>query len=280
MIILQKRNEKMFHTIGGCCFRYLEKKQALELIFFAIATQEQGKGFGKRLMSFLKDYHASNKGRIIITCADNNAVKFFSKQGFSEIISNPGSLWAVYIRDYEETTLMECSLNYSFSYHHFPVQFMIKQFYFFNKFKNLFAFFPKIGKKIFSKLKKKDSCFRSHQISYRVSDFQEGKNFIDDLTAFLSEVKTNNFAKPFLEPVNTRLSGAKDYFQSIPNAIDLRSMEEKIRSKKAFYSYESFLSNIKLMGQNCRNYNSVDHSISENSYQLERNVKIWKLNHK
>mmetsp|Transcript_30523 Transcript_30523/g.61522 ORF Transcript_30523/g.61522 Transcript_30523/m.61522 type:complete len:380 (-) Transcript_30523:4931-6070(-) len=273
-IVLQKCEGTIFQTIGGCCYRPLKKKQVSELIFFAITTQEQGKGFGKQLLNFLKEYHLSTQVKYIITCADNNAVKFFSKQGFSPRVTAPRSLWAGYIKDYEETILMECILTPFFSCISSNLSMIILEFFFFNKFKKFLVLFS-TGKK--EQVRNKNSPKGFFHITSKISDNHVRKIFLQTLGRFLSEIKKNNFSKPFLEPVNISFTGAKDYFQKVSNATDLRSVEEKIRFEKFFYGYEIFFSIIKKMVKNCQNYNNIYHSISQTSYQLERNVTLWNL---
>ena len=43
--------------------------------------------------------------------ADNYAIGYFRKQGFSKSITIPTSRWLGYIKDYDGGTLMECLLN-------------------------------------------------------------------------------------------------------------------------------------------------------------------------
>lgn len=45
-----------------------------------------------------------------LTYADNYAVGYFEKQGFSKDITLDRSLWAGYIKDYEGGTIMQCKL--------------------------------------------------------------------------------------------------------------------------------------------------------------------------
>lgn len=45
-----------------------------------------------------------------LTYADNYAVGYFRKQGFTKEITLPRSVWAGYIKDYEGGTIMECVL--------------------------------------------------------------------------------------------------------------------------------------------------------------------------
>lgn len=45
-----------------------------------------------------------------LTYADNYAVGYFEKQGFSKDISLDRSVWAGYIKDYEGGTIMQCTM--------------------------------------------------------------------------------------------------------------------------------------------------------------------------
>ncbi len=45
-----------------------------------------------------------------LTYADNYAVKYFEKQGFSKDITLDRSVWAGYIKDYEGATIMQCTM--------------------------------------------------------------------------------------------------------------------------------------------------------------------------
>lgn len=52
-----------------------------------------------------------------MTCADNLAIGYFKKQGFSLKISLPKHIYLGYLKDYEGSILMECfiypTINYS-----------------------------------------------------------------------------------------------------------------------------------------------------------------------
>ncbi len=77
----------------------------------AIDSSEQVKGYGSHLMNTLKD-HVRTLGDVayFLTYADNYAIGYFKKQGFTKDISLDRSIWAGYIKDYEGGTLMECTL--------------------------------------------------------------------------------------------------------------------------------------------------------------------------
>jgi len=63
-------------------------------------------------MNHLKD-HIRSRGDIdyFLTYADNYAVGYFEKQGFTKEVTLDRSVWAGYIKDYEGGTLMQVSLD-------------------------------------------------------------------------------------------------------------------------------------------------------------------------
>lgn len=82
-----------------------------EIVFCAIMSHEQVSGYGTHLMNMLKDYHIKNNILHFLTYADDFAIGYFKKQGFSKDIKLPESVYEGYIKQYVEATLMHCELN-------------------------------------------------------------------------------------------------------------------------------------------------------------------------
>jgi len=80
-------------------------------VFCAVTSQEQVKGYGTHLMNMLKDYHIKNNILHFLTYADEFAIGYFKKQGFSKDIKLPRPAYQGYIKNYERATLMHCELN-------------------------------------------------------------------------------------------------------------------------------------------------------------------------
>jgi len=112
MVALKKN--KVF---GGCTFRCFENQEFGEIVFLAIAAQEQVRGYGTRLMNHLKEF-AKDKEKLthFLTYADNNAIGYFQKQGFTKEIFLERAKWGGFIKDYDGGTLMECALNFQVSF--------------------------------------------------------------------------------------------------------------------------------------------------------------------
>mmetsp|Transcript_3149 Transcript_3149/g.11368 ORF Transcript_3149/g.11368 Transcript_3149/m.11368 type:complete len:450 (-) Transcript_3149:1330-2679(-) len=109
------------HLVGGITYRPFYRQGFGEIAFCAVSALEQVKGYGSRMMAHLKDY-ANNHEKLthFLTYADNNAVGYFSKQGFSKEILFERENWFGYIKDYDGGTLMECSIDTNISYKEFP----------------------------------------------------------------------------------------------------------------------------------------------------------------
>lgn len=92
--------------IGGICFRMFPSQGFTEIVFCAVTSNEQVKGYGTHLMNHLKDYHIRNGVFHFLTFADEFAIGYFKKQGFSKDIKLSKAVYQGYIKDYEGATLM------------------------------------------------------------------------------------------------------------------------------------------------------------------------------
>ncbi|KAF4651376.1 hypothetical protein FOZ61_010525, partial [Perkinsus olseni] len=114
--------------IGAVCFRCYFKYGLLEIAFLAVTSDEQVKGYGTRLMNRLKEFikqcnphieTASPEFRPIthfITYADNAAVGYFAKQGFTKHVKIPKYVWSGMIKSYEGAHMMSVELALDVNY--------------------------------------------------------------------------------------------------------------------------------------------------------------------
>ncbi|PWN21625.1 Bromodomain-domain-containing protein [Microstroma glucosiphilum] len=116
-LVLDKNHVSMaivkrgLQVVGGITYRPFNRRKFAEIVFCAIDSSQQVKGYGQHLMNHLKD-HVKESGDVMhfLTYADNYAIGYFKKQGFTKEISLPRSVWVGYIKDYEGGTLMQCSM--------------------------------------------------------------------------------------------------------------------------------------------------------------------------
>ncbi|CAM9965370.1 unnamed protein product, partial [Discosporangium mesarthrocarpum] len=97
--------------IGGITYRPFYEQGFAEIAFCAVRANEQVKGFGSRLMCELKEYLKVEGLSHFQTYADNFAIGYFSKQGFSRHIGMAKDRWVGYVKDYSGGTHMECYVH-------------------------------------------------------------------------------------------------------------------------------------------------------------------------
>jgi histone acetyltransferase len=84
-------------VIGGVCYRPYPEQRFCEIAFLAVNSNEQVKGYGTMLMNHLKHHlqqhqqqhqQQQNITEYLLTYADNFAIGYFMKQGFSKQVTN------------------------------------------------------------------------------------------------------------------------------------------------------------------------------------------------
>ncbi|XP_038881860.1 histone acetyltransferase GCN5 isoform X3 [Benincasa hispida] len=107
-VMVIRRNQ----VVGGITYRPYVSQKFGEIAFCAITADEQVKGYGTRLMNHLKQHARDVDGLThFLTYADNNAVGYFTKQGFTKEIHLEKDRWQGYIKDYDGGILMECIID-------------------------------------------------------------------------------------------------------------------------------------------------------------------------
>jgi GNAT superfamily N-acetyltransferase len=106
--------------IGGICYRAFFPERVGEIAFCAVNASHQVKGYGTKLMNLLKKTGAETGVEYFITYADNYAIGYFKKQGFSKSISMPKGRYFGLIKDYDGGTPMECTIHPSIDFTRVP----------------------------------------------------------------------------------------------------------------------------------------------------------------
>lgn len=126
-LLFDHRHESMVllvkgEIIGGSCFRLFEG--FAELAFLAIRADYQVSGYGSTLISHLKSISSCHglgelqerSVRYLFTYADNLAIGFFKKQGFTLNITLPTKYWKGFVKKYDGGTLMEARVHDKIDY--------------------------------------------------------------------------------------------------------------------------------------------------------------------
>ncbi|KAI0432710.1 histone acetyltransferase GCN5-like protein [Xylaria sp. FL1042] len=270
-------------VIGGIAIREFRNRQFAEIVFCAVASDQQVKGYGAHLMAHLKDYvRATSPVMHFLTYADNYATGYFQKQGFTKEITLDKSIWMGYIKDYEGGTLMQCTMLPRIRYLE-AGRMLLKQ-------------KETVQAKI-RLLSKSDVIHQPPQQwangnitpidplsipAIRATGWSPGMDELareprhgphfNELRRFLSQIQFHKQAWPFLHPVNR--DDVTDYYDVITSPIDLSTIEEKLGAD-VYATPKDLVSDLKLMFNNCRQYNDASTVYSKCAAKLEK--YMWGL---
>ncbi|KAM4623216.1 histone acetyltransferase KAT2A [Discoglossus pictus] len=265
-------------VIGGICFRMFPTQGFTEIVFCAVTSNEQVKGYGTHLMNHLKEYHIKHNILYFLTYADEYAIGYFKKQGFSKDIKVPKSRYLGYIKDYEGATLMECELNPRIPYT--ELSHIIK------KQKEIIKKLIERRQAQIRKVYPGLTCFKEgvrqipvecipgiRETGWKPACKEKGKEIKDPdqlynvLKNLLAQIKTHPSAWPFMEPV--KKSEAPDYYEVIRFPIDLKTMTERLKNRY-YVTKKIFIADLQRIITNCREYNPPDSDYCKCANTLEK----------
>lgn len=274
--------KKPLEVVGGITYRPFRDRRFAEIVFCAISSDQQVKGYGAHLMSHLKDYvKATSPVMHFLTYADNYAIGYFKKQGFTKEITLDKSVWMGYIKDYEGGTIMQCSMLPRIRYLEMG-RMLLKQ-----------------RECVQAKVR---AFSRSHVVhqppkewrpgpggvqpidplsveAIRVSGWspdmdelarqpRHGPNY-NQLLHLLNDLQNHQSAWPFLVPVNK--DDVADYYDVIKEPMDFSTMESKLEADQ-YATPEDFTRDAKLIYENCRKYNSENTPYTKCANKLEKHM--------
>ncbi|KAJ5779562.1 Histone acetyltransferase (Gcn5) [Penicillium paradoxum] len=257
-------------VVGGITYRPFNTRKFAEIVFCAISSDQQVKGYGAHLMSHLKDYvKATSPIMHFLTYADNYAIGYFQKQGFTKQITLDKSIWMGYIKDYEGGTLMQCTMLPKIRYLEMG-RMLAKQKE--SEWKNgVYALDPLSIPVI------KESGW-SPDMDEMARQPRHGPNY-NQLLHLLNDMRNHSAGWPFAQPVNR--DEVPDYYEVILEPMDLSTMEEK-HEKDLYPTPQDFIKDAMLIFDNCRKYNSETTSYAKLANKLEkfmwqqiRNIPEW-----
>ncbi|TIA73635.1 hypothetical protein E3P77_01065 [Wallemia ichthyophaga] len=274
---------------GGITWRPFESRAFSEIVFCAITGSEQVKGYGSHLMNHLKDYiKATSSSKHFLTYADNYAVGYFKKQGFTKEITLPREIWTGYIKDYEGGTMMQCSMLPKINY--LDVHDIL------SRQKDMAL--EKIREYSKSHIVHQGlTHFKDAPEGYKI-DYREVPGLIEsgwnpELDALcqrpsrnpdfaimhhlLSDLQNHASSWAFLSPVNK--DEVADYYEVIKEPMDLSTMEQRL-DDNLYENLDHFLADAGKIFNNCKAYNGEGSSYTKNAIRLEKFLKerlqAWK----
>ncbi|KAL9600795.1 MAG: hypothetical protein Q9219_002933 [cf. Caloplaca sp. 3 TL-2023] len=269
--------KKPLEVVGGITYRPFNGRQFAEIVFCAISSDQQVKGYGAHLMSHLKDYvKATSPIQHFLTYADNYAIGYFKKQGFTKEITLEKPRWMGYIKDYEGGTIMQCTMVPKIRYLE-AGRMLLKQ-----------------KEAVLAKIR---AFSKSHIVHPPPKEWKSGICQIDPMTVpaikasgwspdmdelarqprhgpnynqllhLLNDMQNHSSSWPFVQPVNR--DEVADYYEVIKEPMDLSTMEEK-HEKDLYPSPEDFIHDAKLIFDNCRKYNVESSPYVKSANKLEK----------
>jgi histone acetyltransferase len=266
-------------VIGGITYRLFPDRGFCEIVFCAISSSEQVKGFGAALMNQLKEQvRRVSKGQVkhYLTYADNYAIGYFKKQGFTREVTLDRSVWAGYIKDYDGGTLMQCTIVEGVDYLNiYPMLHQQKM----NLVREIDAVtgcakvYPGLPERAFPLEVEKILGLREAgwtvEMSKQAETPRRGRLY-EMLRPLLNELQTHPAAWPFLKPVDRE--EVPSYYTIISLPMDLSTMDGKLEADM-YGSLPEFIADFNLIIQNCRAFNDPDTSYCKNATNLEKFFK-------
>ncbi|KAI0383019.1 histone acetyltransferase GCN5 [Hypomontagnella monticulosa] len=279
-------------VVAGVTFREFRDRKFAEIVFCAVSSDQQVKGYGAHLMAHLKDYvRATSPIMHFLTYADNYATGYFQKQGFTKDITLEKSLWMGYIKDYEGGTIMQCSMLPRIRYLE-AGRMLLKQ-----------------KEVVQAKIRAMSKSHVIHQppaqwakdvaaaklagvnptltpidplsipairatgwspdMDKLAREPRRGPHF-NQLRRVLSQIQNHKQAWPFLNPVNR--DEVPDYYKVIESPMDLSTMEERLHQDK-YQVPKDLIDDLKLIFSNCRSYNADTTVYAKCAVKLEKYMK-------
>jgi len=270
-------------VIGGITFREFRSRSFAEIVFCAVSSDQQVKGYGAHVMAHLKDYvKATSPVKYFLTYADNFATGYFQKQGFTKEITLSKSAWMGYIKDYEGGTLMECSMLPRMRY--LEAGRMLR----------------KQKETVQAKIRNMSQSHIIHQPplqwangaltpidplsipAIRATGWSPAMDelaraprrgpFFNEFRRFLYQIQNHNQAWPFLKPVDR--DEVPDYYNVITSPMDLSAMDERLE-QGSYTDPKDVINDLKLIITNCRKYNDATTVYAKCAVKLEK--YMWSL---
>jgi histone acetyltransferase len=284
----------VFHngTVSGAISSRLFSEQAfIEIVFLAVEMTLQDQGYGRLVMSYLKSVIQARNVYDMLTCADNDAVGYFKKQGFnSQAIRMDPERWVGYIKDYDGVTLMHCLIHPEIDYLTFSETVLPKQLKELERrtglmiskpIKEFELDIPSLPHAVYhlslplpAILKRSAPRLKSPGITALVANYRETcavtrEKLYKILDILKADGKNSDI---FLTPVTEEI--ATDYFSTIHSPINLWSIQNRLKRYEDYYKRpEIFAVDVHLMCDNAKLFNQQDSVYYKNAVDLYRKFK-------
>ena len=227
----------------------------------------------------------------LITYADNYAIGYFKKQGFTKTISMPKGRYHGLIKDYDGGTMMECYVHPSIDYSRIPEMIQSQREFILSRVrlvskseKVVYPPLPTGWKPNLEGLKRgqeavaKAMCIPGVvEAGWTMNDLissanaakendKRKNNLKGEILSLIHKVHQQHFAWPFRQPVD--IKEVPEYLNIIKEPIDLSTMEK--RAQKGLYESKKMLFiDMMKMVNNCKTFNEASSTYYECAKSLE-----------
>jgi histone acetyltransferase len=260
---------------GGISHRIFWDEKFTEIAFLAVDSALARKGYGRVLMQYLKTVLQSVEIYDILTCADNQALQYFKKQGFNDrdIMMDP-QRYVGRLKEYTQVTLVHCQIVPHMDYIRFATIFeeIIK---FTEARIGTHCRPPIFDKSLIWTPTPQSPTFVSMPLPELIRRTELGvrgeaeKRKMADYNKRMAELRGKclrileqlqedpEIADLFQRPVTEIV--APGYFSRISRPMDLQTIERRLKRFPDFYKRPSvFAADVMLMVENCKTYNDAE----------------------
>ena len=246
-------------------------------------------------MNLLKKIGAETGIEYFITYADNYAIGYFKKQGFSKTITMPKGRYFGLIKDYDGGTPMECYVHPSIDFTRVPEMLEAQREFILQRINRIAT-----SRKVYSPLPEGfnpslEGVSRANHAASRAlavpgileagwtmadlvaatgqgKEADRQKNALkNELLQIVRKIEEQQFAWPFREPVDT--TEVPDYLTVVKTPIDLSTIEKRIRQDNHYKSKTMLYGDLMLMVNNCKKYNDDNSPYMQCAKSLETYVR-------
>lgn len=248
--------------IGAICFNPFPERDFAEIAFCVVNSTSQIQGYGSHIMARVKTYLQTLGLHNILTYADNTAIGYFQRQGFTLEIKFDPQKWRHCIKDYQGATLIHCSIRPDVDYLH------------------LYEIVEQQKKFVSSLL---PECEVSSETVFPIKTIRgiritEEPNIdpINFMRLICTKAMEHSRAWPFLKPVSEE--DVPNYRQFISKPMDFSTLVKNIDDHK-YSTMKQFEEDLRLIFSNCYTFNDSESVYVKSAKELESYVEILLKKH-
>jgi histone acetyltransferase len=245
--------------IGAICYRPFFQFHFTEIVFAAVLPEFRGSGYGRLLMNYVKDHLQAQDIRYLIVYADDSAIGYFHRVGFSTQFPSdaPQDYFKPYVSQYDSATLMISPIDPDLDY------------------KNSNFWTAAVREYLSSQYKVgEEKQIRRWPVTsiagIPVPRVPPEPPIEDIMTVILDRIWSHPSATPFRQPVSC--ADSPFYRNFTENPMDLSTIRSKVKQQK-YKKFNNFMNDLRLIFTNCYQYNGDSSPYTKTAQDLERFVR-------